>query len=414
MPGCPARASLRGHEGRRVARAAGAFELLFQGLDVGVTGPLLGDAGPLHGRHGLGQGLLGGALRAREFHRIEDEKLEPVVAQADCRLSVPQLRQFLVAKAALLEHVDGGLAQLRRLVRVDDVGDLVGEELVLALGEVGPLLRQLERLTLLGGAELVGHDGDPFLLRVPAGVAGKILARELLDIRKRADVGELAGLLLLQGLQQHRQRGLVVLPGPCHRLALGLRGLALVGGFVLTAADVAVTLLFALRQVNLQLARQGSEPLLFLRRPRPGRLDGRKVCFRFGRLRLAAGLILRGGVGPLGQFLFRRGSRSRVGDGSVLVPTRARRLGRIRSAAAAMPGDGARGLARVHRLLTPGDRRDRGKTLGRARGGFALQIHVLISLRWRRIFPAAGGTRSSVAYLLPQNRPRHCLVVRAA
>jgi hypothetical protein len=101
-------------------------------------------------------------------------------------------------------------------------------------------------------------------------------------------------------------------------------------------------------------------------------------------LRLAAGLIVRGGVGLIGQFGWRRGNESGLRNGRLTVALRARPLGRIRCAPA-MFGDHARSLARADRLIAHRRHRcGRRNTirLAAGSGGNALQIHDFF-LGWK-------------------------------
>jgi hypothetical protein len=67
--------------------------------------------------------------------------------------------------------------------------------------------------------------GNFLLLHVPQRVARPVFARQAFDIRQGFDIGELARLVLLQGLEKLRQRAFVLLPCLFRLRAFGLEGL---------------------------------------------------------------------------------------------------------------------------------------------------------------------------------------------
>src|SRR5262249_15531869 len=151
---------------------------------------------------------------------------------------------------------------------------------------------------------------------LPLVEAVPVLAGELLDVGHRADVGELARLLLLQRLEELRQRAFVLLPCLFHPQAFGLEGLGLLGGRLLASGEIAVARPLAFRDSLLRRAREGVEQLLVFLRPGPRRLDG-------GRLALAPLPI--GTLSPAGSLGRRRGlARCRFRSGRFLARRRRR------------------------------------------------------------------------------------------
>src|SRR5262249_878456 len=134
------------------------------------------------------------------------------------------------------------------------------------------------------------------------------------NVRHRFDVGEFARLLLLQGLEKLRQCRFVSLPCQFHRLLLGREALELFGGFVLTAEKIALGGPLALGQTFLRRARGAREELLVFLRPRPRRLDGRKLGgSRISAFGLRAGILCiyrSGAVRRIGGRFFARLRRS--------------------------------------------------------------------------------------------------------
>ena len=163
-----------------------------------------------------------------------------MVTQRQIPLPLPRLRQFRFLETQILEHAERRGLQLRDLLGIRHVGDFLLEEIVLAPGKFRELLHALLGLTLLRQHQLLCDLGNFLLLHVPQRVARPVFARQAFDIRQGFDIGELARLLLLQGLEKLRQRTFVLLPCLFRLRALGLEGLALLGGFLLTTAEVAL------------------------------------------------------------------------------------------------------------------------------------------------------------------------------
>jgi hypothetical protein len=186
-----------------------------------------------------------------------------------------------------VKHGHGLPLQRVRLFRVRHVGDLLDEASVLRLGVVGKFLLLLLLLALGSRLHLLRDGGDLLLRQVPLQVARPVVASETFHVRDGFDIGELAGLALLQRGQELRQGGLVVLPCLFHLETLGLKGAALVSGLPLALVEVAVAIPLAFGKIFLRLAWEGLEAFLFLGLPRRRRLDGRKL--RFGCLGLLSG-----------------------------------------------------------------------------------------------------------------------------
>src|SRR5262249_23275083 len=154
------------------------------------------------------------------------------------------------------------------------LGRLLEQKGILLLRESRPVMPRLVRLAREGRVDLALDGRNTFLLRVPLHVTRPVLARQALDVGDRLDVGEFTRLLLLQALQEGRQRGLVLESRPFHGLLAGAEALELLGRFVLTSEKVALARPLALRKAFLRVAREAAEELLVFLRPRARRLDG--------------------------------------------------------------------------------------------------------------------------------------------
>src|SRR5215813_6364628 len=323
LPARP-RLTLRHQECRRVLEAAGLFELAGERRDAGVRLRTARDgrARPLDLRNGPGGRRPGGRLGVAIADPVADQELDAVVAQAQRLPAVPQRGQLLVVETEILEHAHGAFGGLRHLAFLAKLGRLLEEERILLLRETRPVMPRLLHLVRDRRVDLLLDGSNLLLLRVPPHVTRPVLAGQAFDVHKRPDVGELARLLLLQGLQQHRQRGLVVALGLFHRLLAGAQTLELLDGFVLTAEKVAFARPLAFHKPLLRFAREAPKQLLVFLRPRPRRLDGG----HFGPI-VALGLAgdrFRAGVVPrrLAGVRSLRGRRARARLPAVLAVVR--------------------------------------------------------------------------------------------
>ena len=162
----------------------------------------------------------------------------------------------MFAEAQIREDGQRLLLQSRSLVRIGHVGDFLREQRILPPGEFGELGLLLLRLPVSGRDHLLLDRGNPFLREVPLEIPRPVFTGELFDVCECLDVAELARLLLLEGFEKLRKRGLVLCARLFHLGALGIECFALFGGFVLTPANFAVPLLFATRKVLLRFAGQ--------------------------------------------------------------------------------------------------------------------------------------------------------------
>ena len=165
LPGCGA---ARAHECRRVAERAGLFEPLGEVLDARFVRALTGGRGarPLNRGNGLDGRSLGLRLRLAPERRVADQELQPVVAERELLLTVPERHQFRFVEAQVAEHGERLSLQFRGLL-VRHVRDLLLEEIVLAFGELGKLREPLLHLPMLGREQLLGDVSNLLLLQVP-------------------------------------------------------------------------------------------------------------------------------------------------------------------------------------------------------------------------------------------------------
>ena len=124
-------------------------------------------AWPLNRGNGLDGRSLGLRLRLAPERRVADQKLQPVVAERELLVTVPQRHQFRFAKAQVAEHGERSSLQLRGLRLVHHVRDLLLEEIVLAFGEFGELPELLLHLAVLGRKHVLGDVSNLLLLQVP-------------------------------------------------------------------------------------------------------------------------------------------------------------------------------------------------------------------------------------------------------
>ena len=96
-------------------------------------------AWPLNRGNGLDGRSLGLRLRLAPERRVADQKLQPVVAERELLVTVPQRDEFRFVEAQLTEHGERSSLQLRGFRLIRHVRDLLLEEIVLAFGEFGEL-----------------------------------------------------------------------------------------------------------------------------------------------------------------------------------------------------------------------------------------------------------------------------------
>jgi len=106
-------------------------------------------------------------LRFAPKRRVADQQLQPVVAERELLVTVPQRDEFRFIEAQVAEHGERLLLQLRGLRLVHHVRDLLLEEIVLALGEFNKLRELLLRLPVLGREHVLADLGHLLLLQVP-------------------------------------------------------------------------------------------------------------------------------------------------------------------------------------------------------------------------------------------------------
>src|SRR4051812_36833465 len=173
-----------------------------------------------------------------------------------------------------MEPVGGALRQRGAFDLVCKFGDVFGGQFILLLDVLRPLLLFGSRL-ITPRPFVLGVDSLQLcLVRLPLQIAKRVFIGELGHIIDGSDVGVFALVGVLKFLLQGRKLGLVLFTSLFLFRPLGIDCLALFSVFVLTAAEIAIPLLFAGVQIFLRFARQGLEAFFFSLGPRPRRLDG--------------------------------------------------------------------------------------------------------------------------------------------
>src|SRR5262249_49077275 len=155
-------------------------------------------------------------------------------------LAAPEFAQLRFLETKIVKQRDGAILQLLGLRRVSELRRLLGEERHLTLAEALDGLRVLGRLTFPYCYDLLLAGRDSLLPGIPLGVTDWIGNGELLYIFQRFDVGEFAGVGVLQ-VGKHDRNGVLVLATRLfHARALGVQRLGSFSGLLLSPGKVRV------------------------------------------------------------------------------------------------------------------------------------------------------------------------------
>jgi hypothetical protein len=228
----------------------------------------LRDAGPLHWRHRPGSRGFRLLLGFTPQRGITHQELHAVIAQRPIPEPLPRSRKLGFVKTDVFQDAHDGALQLGGLDGIAELGDFLTEKIILALGKFDEPLLLLGEPALLRLEQLLLQQPYPLGRYVPGEITRCVLAGETDNVGQRFDVGKVAGLLILQRLQNISQDRLVLNSRVVRRLLPGGNTLELFIDFSLTTQDVALPQPLAFRNPLLCFAREAREQLLVRLGPR--------------------------------------------------------------------------------------------------------------------------------------------------